>query len=180
MATRKSSVQVQWWVACLDNALLVSLSSGVTLSFLTRSSACVFTASWSRTMFSANALTSLLLALVNACLPAVTSITPAVYAICAICGSVSLAPSASAGLLKSVIAAIAALHRMNMIDLLWVSSCERTRLGLPGFIDFSCTKLEHVPPGLNRGFPWRGSISESIGIDSLGGAGRCRRPIQQT
>jgi hypothetical protein len=42
------------------------------------------------------------------------------------------------------------------------------------------SELEHVPPGLNRGFPWRGSISESIGIDSLGGAGRCRRPIQQT
>src|SRR5215471_3056074 len=40
----------------------------------------------------------------------------------AICGSVSLAPCASAAvlaLLKSIIAAIAALQRTNMIDLLW-------------------------------------------------------------
>ena len=36
--------------AFLDSVRLVSLSSGVTLSFLTRSSACLFTASWSRTM----------------------------------------------------------------------------------------------------------------------------------
>ena len=35
------------------SALLVALSSGVTFSFLTRSSACTFTASWSRTMSSA-------------------------------------------------------------------------------------------------------------------------------
>src|SRR5262249_15878299 len=75
-------------------------------------------------MSSANALTSLLLALVIACLPAVMSITSAVYAICAICGSVSLASSASAGPLKSVIAAIAALHRTNMTDScgLWIPS----------------------------------------------------------
>jgi hypothetical protein len=39
--------------------------------------------------------------------------------------------------------------------------------------------LEHVPSGLNRGIPPEGSMRESIGIDSLWGAGRCRRPIQQ-
>src|SRR3974390_2333387 len=35
--------------AFFDIVLLVSLSCGVTLSFFTRSSACLFTASWSRT-----------------------------------------------------------------------------------------------------------------------------------
>jgi DNA-binding transcriptional LysR family regulator len=41
-------------------------------------------------------------------------------------------------------------------------------------------KLEHVPPGLNRGIPGNGLMGESIGIDSLWGAGRCRGPILRT
>ena len=45
----------------LRQRLAVSLSSGVTLSFLTRSSACTFTASWSRTMSLAKSTTVLVL-----------------------------------------------------------------------------------------------------------------------
>ncbi len=41
-------------------------------------------------------------------------------------------------------------------------------------------ELEHVPPRLNRGIPLDWSMSESIGIDSLWGAGRWRGPILRT
>ena len=40
--------------------------------------------------------------------------------------------------------------------------------------------LEHVPPQLNRGILVRRRMGESIGTDSLLGAGRCRRLIPGT
>ena len=41
-------------------------------------------------------------------------------------------------------------------------------------------QLEHVPPQLNRGILGGPRMRESIGIDSLWEAGRCRRPILGT
>src|SRR5215472_7920820 len=43
-----------------------------------------------------------------------------------------------------------------------------------------CPELEHVPPQLNRGILVRRRMGESIGTDSLLGAGRCRGLIPGT
>ena len=49
--------------------------------------------------------------------------------------------------------------------------------GLPrGYL----SKLEHVPPRLNRGILMRRRMGESIVIDSLLGAGQCRGLIPET
>ena len=68
------TIEVRQFGACI----LVSLSSGVTLSFTTRSSACWFTAVWSPTISSAKARTFLLLDFDRACLAASISSCPAV------------------------------------------------------------------------------------------------------
>src|SRR5262249_4911703 len=44
----------------------------------------------------------------------------------------------------------------------------------------NASKLEHVPPQLNRGILVRRMMGESIGADSLLGAGRCRGLIPGT
>src|SRR5215468_8981466 len=50
---------------------------------------------------------------------------------------------------------------------------------LPPAIRYAPT-LEHVPPQLNRGILVRRRMGESIGTDSLLGAGRCRGLIPGT
>ena len=73
----------------------------------------------SRTMSSAKDTTSLFLDFDRACFAAVISSWPAVYAMCAICGSVGLAAvCAAAAPLSMQIAAVAALSRVNMRSLL--------------------------------------------------------------
>src|SRR6476661_2190325 len=67
--------------------LLVSLGSGLTCSFLTRSVADLLTAVWSVTICLPNWRTSLDLACFSASLPASMSTWFAVTTICAICGS---------------------------------------------------------------------------------------------
>ena len=67
----------------------------------------------------------------------------------------------------------------EIIDISLPPDCTRQR-EFKGELSAILIELEHVPPRLNRGIPLDWSMSESIGIDSLWGAGRWRGPILRT